>query len=339
MSKNHSISQSVLPKLTSGQYYFLMRSWANLDGFEANDTAKFRFKVISHCYDFGWKAATAAFNVPKSTLFDWKRIYEKSGKKLNSLVPKSTKPKNIRLMQTSPSLVSCIKSIREQYGRVGKLKIKPLLDAYASSLGIPGYGYDKINKIVVRNHYFFDSPKKRLRVKTKLLSPRVKHSPKITIPGYVEIDSITIWIANRRYYFITAIDIVTRVAWCKLVKSLCAQNSQEAAIEFLVSYQIKVTDIQTDNGHEFLGEFDQYLQQNNINHHFIYPRSPRINGYIERFNRTIQDEFLTRSDDLFIGDLVQFEERLNHYLFWYNTKRPHQSLKLLSPTQYLQQFI
>ncbi|MBI2310066.1 transposase [Candidatus Collierbacteria bacterium] len=59
---------------------------------------------------------------------------------------------------------------------------------------------------------------------------------------------------------------------------------------------------------------------------------------VERFNRTIQDEFLNWSDELYY-DLFSFEEKLLHYLNWYNTKRPHYSLKMQTPIAYLQQFL
>ncbi|NMB56640.1 transposase, partial [Candidatus Beckwithbacteria bacterium] len=62
-----------------------------------------------------------------------------------------------------------------------------------------------------------------------------------------------------------------------------------------------------------------------IDHIFIYPRSPKINAYIERFNRTIQEEFLERNDKIYY-DENKFNQRLNNWLNWYNFKRPHTSL-------------
>lgn len=152
------------------------------------------------------------------------------------------------------------------------------------------------------------------------------------------MDSITLYVMSHKYYFVTVIDVVTRYAWCSLVKSLSSKQAKDVLIKFIGQYQYSVRAIQTDNGSEFLKYFDAYLQQNNILHHFIYPRSPRINGVVERFNRTIQDEFLNRSNELYC-DLLAFEEKLVHYLSWYNTKRPHYSLNMQTPLAYLQQFL
>lgn len=324
----------ILPKYNWEQYHALMRSWANLNGFENNDIAQFRFTVLKHCYEFGWQAAVSAFKVPKSTLFDWKKAYEKSGKKLNSLVPVSTRPKKTRLMVTDPRMVEFIRSIREEYGRVSKYKLRVFLDEYSKVLGIPGYGYQKIAKIIKRNHYFFDPPP---RQKHRIFKVRLKSHPKEILPGYLEMDAVTIWLSGKKLYFITIIDVVTRFAWVKLTFKLSSAQTKLALREFIKQYSPQIRVIQTDNGHEFLAEFDQYLAGRNIPHQFIYLRSPKINGVVERFNRTIQDEFLSRSDELYIQDWDKLNQKLIHYLTWYNTRRPHYSLNYMSPTQYLNQ--
>lgn len=318
-------------------YHALMVSLRNCFSFEESDTAKFRFRVLSHYYKHGWKSACDAFQVKKSTLFDWKKLYEKSDKKLSSLVPKSTRPKRLRAMVTDPRLLSFIREMREQYGRVSKYKLRIFLDEYAKSIGAVSYGYEKIAKIIRRYHYFFDPPSKKKR-RVKLLYPRLKRSPKQTTPGYLELDSITLHINSTSCYFITIIDVAAKFAWCRLTTTLTSRSARRALEEFLLHYPHKVREVQTDNGHEFLGEFDQYLEQMGIPHQFSYPRSPKVNGVVERFNRTIQEEFLSRNDELFTKDWEAFNRKLFAYLTWYNTRRPHHSLKMQTPLQYLQQF-
>lgn len=153
-------------------------------------------------------------------------------------------------------------------------------------------------------------------------------------PGYIEIDSITIYVLGEKYYFITAIDIFTKYALCKLVTSLSSKQAKKALIEFQDKFPYQIKEIQTDNGSEFLAEFHQYIEEQNIAHNFIYTRSPKINGVIERFDRTIQDEFLNRNDQFGI-DADKFSLDLIKYLAWYNYKRPHHSLGLIAPITYI----
>jgi hypothetical protein len=325
----------ILPKFTSGQYHALMVSLRNAMGFEQSDIAKFRLKVLNHLYAYGCKAAMDAFGVKRSTLFLWKQKFEKSGKKLSSLIPQSTKPHNTRRMNIDLRLQLLIKSIREEHGCIGKAKLKPFVDALARDLKISSYGLDKINKIVVRNHYYFDKQKKRKATKKGI--HRLKHTPTQSTPGYLQLDSVTLWVLGYKIYFITIIDVYTKYAWCKVTKSLSSRAAREALNEFMKIYPYRIREVQTDNGHEFLGEFDLYLENLVIPHNFIYPRSPKINGVVERFNRTLKDEFLYRCDDVYTRDWQRLDEKLSHWLIWYNTQRPHYSLNYMTPTAYMQQ--
>lgn len=91
--------------------------------------------------------------------------------------------------------------------------------------------------------------------------------------------------------------------------------------------------VQTDNGSEFSGHFTKYLKDRNIKHVASYPKSPKVNAFVERANRTIQEEFIEGHLDYAITDIGEFNSKLMEYLMWFNTKRPHKSLGNLSPIQ------
>ncbi|MBU1130056.1 integrase core domain-containing protein [Patescibacteria group bacterium] len=91
----------------------------------------------------------------------------------------------------------------------------------------------------------------------------------------------------------------------------------------------------TDNGSEFLGDFKNHLTSQKLKHWFIYPRCPRINGCVERYNRTIQEEFVNSHLDLLVNNLEKFNRHLADYLVWYNCQRVHKTLKLKTPLQHL----
>lgn len=323
----------ILPKLGKGSYTTLMKLVSNSLKFDLSDPAKFRLCVLDYYYKYGWKAAIEAYKIGKSTLYDWKGLFEKSQKRVNSLVPRSTKPHNTRVMQTDPRLVEFIKSVRVQYGNVSKYKLKVFVDEYAKELSINSLSVSVIGKVIKRRNFFFERKVKQKRKRLKLLYPRLKRAPKENLPGYIEMDSVTIYVVSRRYYFITAIDVATKVAWVKLTTSLNSSQALSALQEFMSYYKHPLRVIQTDNGHEFLGEFTQYLGKLSTKHEFIYPRSPKVNGVVERFNRTIQEEFIQREqEDIYNTD--QFSQKLTKYLIWYNTKRPHQALNYMTPEKY-----
>src|SRR3989344_6643105 len=127
MSHETDRTRHILPKIGRGNYNTLMKLISNSLTFGVSDAAKFRLHVLDHYYKHGIKSVCHAFNIPRSTIYDWKKLFEKSGKKISSLVPKSTRPVNVRQMITNPELIEFIKAMREEHGSLSKYKIKPFL--------------------------------------------------------------------------------------------------------------------------------------------------------------------------------------------------------------------
>jgi transposase InsO family protein len=107
-------------------------------------------------------------------------------------------------------------------------------------------------------------------------------------------------------------------------------------LQLLVDGQISL--ILSDNGSEFAKYFDEACRKLKITHIYTRVKTPKDNAVDERFNRTIQEEFL-QTDEYFepslSGDnLKEANERLTEWLIFYNFERPHQTLKYLSPMEY-----
>jgi transposase InsO family protein len=297
--------------------------------FESSDVARYRLKVLTFFESHGLAATVDAFGVGKSTLYEWKARLTKGQGRLNFLVPHSTRPHQTRHMEVDQDLLRFIRNLRECYGSVGKEKLKPLLDAYAQSLGLKSYGKSKIGKIIKRNRYFFAGDRRR---KYRSNKKRTRYAPHATGPGYIELDSVTVYMGNKPQYFINAIDVFTKVALARRVPSLASCHARELLVAFRKDNPVNV--VQTDNGSEFMKFFELYLAQEKIDHIFTYPHSPKINGVIERFNRTLQEEFVERCDSLW-HDWPKADEKLTQYLHWYNEIRPHQSLKQIPPMTFV----
>lgn len=150
---------------------------------------------------------------------------------------------------------------------------------------------------------------------------------------------ISLWLGQKKEndgikdYFISAIDAKMKFALTLNYKRLTSKNMRDFYFRFQEVYPGKIRIWQSDNGSENLGVFDQQLKKDGIPHYFIYPHCPKINTFIERYNRTVWDEFINPHLDI-IHDKVLFHHELAEYLIWYNTKRPHDSLYPKSPLGY-----
>ena len=322
-------------RATYFKYRRLMKTLESCLAFESSDVAQFRLHVLKHYYKYGLKPTMDAFGVKKSTLYDWKNRLEKSKGKLVSLVPVSTKPQHVRKMETDWRLVEFIKQMRRDHGNIGARIIKPFLDAYAAELGIPSIARPTVEKVIMRRGFTFEKPR-RIKVKTRVDRLRIKKSPKVKRPGHIQMDCITIYINREKHMFMSVIDVYTKLALVTKVSSLSSVNARETLKQFQQTCPYHIHAVQTDNGSEFLATFHQYLDGQKIKHLFSYPRSPKTQAFVERFNRTVQDEFIKRNDEIYY-DLEAFQVKLNRYLDWYNHKRPHSSLQYMSPVQFINQ--
>jgi len=323
-------------KYSRRTYTGWMKTLTSSAVYDAHDPVAFRVQVIEHAHDFGWRSAVSAFGISKSILYVWKKRYDLSRHHIKSLIPISTRPQKLREMHTHPEIITFIKSVRTGDHPMNKYTIKPLLDAYCAHLSVASVGTTTIGKLIRRNHWVTARRVKRYD-KHKFRGQRRRFAPKSMLPGYIEMDSITLWILGKRWQFMSIIDIATRYAYCTVVASVSSMEARRVLLEFQKQFSHPITTVQTDNGREFLGSLHAYCLFQGITHEFIYPRSPKINGMVERFNRTVQEECIQRSDEIFY-DARRFKEKLTAYLAWYNTKRPHMSLRLQTPIQVLQQF-
>src|ERR1700732_4841905 len=93
--------------------------------------------------------------------------------------------------------------------------------------------------------------------------------------------------------------------------------------------------LQVDGGSEFAAEFEQACQRRGLRLFVLPPRSPKLNGAVERANRAHTEEFYQVTACSL--EMNKLNRELRHWEKIYNTVRPHQSLGYLTPHQFLVQ--
>jgi putative transposase len=306
-----------------------------------------RLKIISFFDRFGYEATEEAFNVSRSTVYLWKKHLKEAKGRITALAPKSKAPHHKRQRKVSPSIINFIKDYRTLHPGVGKETIKPCLDLYCQSQGLATISESTIGRIIndlkkrclipdlsSRLNYYARSDrfhKRPFKPKRKKLR-RKGYQPKK--PGdLVQMDSIVIFQNEVKRYILTAVDLKTRVAFAYLYEN----HSSKTAVDFVKKLKkvapFSIKRIQTDNGSEFEKDFRAYAEKEGLVHFHNYPRRPQSNPFIERFNRTIQEQHVRwHKDDLYVTEI--FNKGLMDYLLWYNTEKPHRRLNKEPPLKY-----
>ena len=95
--------------------------------------------------------------------------------------------------------------------------------------------------------------------------------------------------------------------------------------------------IQTDNGPEFASAFHYHVLDKGVGHRYIKPRTPRLNGKVERSHRIDAEEFYRLLDGTVIDDAKVFNHKLQEWEDFYNFHRPHGGLGGQTPYERLRQ--
>ena len=309
-------------------------------------TIEKRLEIIQFHDDYGDEATRRAYGKSRSTIYSWESKLRKAGGKLSALAPGNKTPLSKRHRVIHPFIESFIIGYRTQHPGVDKLTIAPALKVACERAGIKTVSESTIGRVI-------NDLKKQGRLpkytkvsidgrtgKLRTLGPRqaVKKTRRKGFhpvhPGdLVEIDTVDIFVDGLKRYLITAIDLSTRFAFAYTYKS----SSSASASDFLGKLRsvtpFEITRVQTDNGHEFLKHFIRACSEQNLVHYFNYPRHPQSNGHLERFNRTVQEQFAYWNTDS-LDDTDVFNRLLMKYLIWYNTEKPHRGIGKSSPLRY-----
>jgi len=267
--------------------------------------------------------ACQIFEVPRSTFYDWKKAFDKEGKA--GLARKKPIARN-HPKSLAQDIVDQILHLRQTY-KLGPERITWYLERYH---GIKT-SVSSVYRTLVRNG---------MRRLPKSSPRRAIHTRRYSkeVPGHhIQVDVKFVSLRNfegnrvRRFQY-TAIDDATRIRALKIYPRHTQQNAIKFIDYVIGKFPFRLHTIRTDRGHEFQAQFHWHVEDKEMRHVYIKPRSPQLNGKVERSHRTDQEEFyqlLTYTDD------VDLNKKLAAWERFYNLDRPHGAFKGKTPYEVL----
>ena len=307
--------------------------WRNL-GYQRklSKPALARLEWLIYYHRHGENALLTArhYGIAPKTFWKWKKRFSETD--LSTLEERSRVPVRKRLRTITAQEEVRIVDLRRIFLRYGKEK---LARVYFERYGEPMSSW-KVQKTIEKYRLYYH-PAKNARTQAKRRSAQKKKriaelALKPRMGFLFRIDSIIRYWHGTKRYILTAIDNTSKIAFAHMYES----HSSRAAADFLCRLHLlvggKIENVQTDNGSEFHAEFDETCKKLELDHYWSRIKTPKDNAANERFNRTLQDEFIA------MGHMTiepqEFNRQLTEWLIEYNFKRPHQALGYSTPINF-----
>lgn len=277
------------------------------------------------------------FGISPDTFYHWKRKYLRNNLQSLEIDPKNRRPLRLRIPETPTVIVERVRFFREQYPRWGKEKLARLLWREGLSVSVSTVGRTitrlKERGLLKEPIPNFISSKKRFIKRSWAV--RKPEELKAFVPGdLVQIDTLDVRpvpaVIRKQF---TARDVISKWDTVRVYGSASSVRAAAFLDDLVSSSPFPIKGAQIDGGSEFKGEFEKACKQKGIALYVLPPRSPKLNGCVERSNRTHTEEFYEVND--FSFDIKELNEELKAWALVYNTIRPHQGLDYLTPLEYI----
>lgn len=269
------------------------------------------------------------FGITPKTYHTWVKRLDEANLRLLEDQPKA--PKQKRQKEYTPTQYVRIVQLRRQFIRYGKQK---LLIRYQEE-----FPDDRALTLwhvqcIIQAAKLYYRPQKHARTQAK----RRRSSAKKRITelrlenrqGFLLcLDSVVKYWQGKKRYIFTAIDRHTKLAFARMYSSKSSRNAAEFLMRLRQLTAGRIENVGHDNGSEFQGAFARQCQTMNIPQYHSRVKTPKDNAVNERFNRTLQEEFLNLGNMTL--DTGRFNRHLTEWLIEYNFRRPHASLGYISP--------
>jgi putative transposase len=311
-------------------------------GWELSRQAQLRLRWMSHYLTHGRNAAFTCrhFGISRQTFYRWWRRYDPQN--LATLEERSHRPRHLRRPTWRPEQSARVLALRRQYPRWGKDKLHHLLKKQGMPLSTSMVG--RMLADLKRRGVLIEAPRpsvltrRRRKLRQRPWATRKPRFWPVRSPGdLVGIDTKQIRPARGIVlHHFSARDVVSR--WD--VVQAQAQATAETAVQFLdvllARMPFPIAALQVDGGSEFAAEFEQACQQRRLPLFVLPPRSPKLNGHVERAHRTHNEEFYEVTPDRWT--LPELNRQLRAWEQVYNTIRPHQALGYATPLEFVERW-
>jgi len=329
-----------LPKIKLLDKYERWRRVAKI--LKLSKTARLRLDWIIY-YHKGYTASQTArhYGIARKTFYKWFALFDENNiYTMYALEDKSRAPHHVRQREITQIEKERIIKLRMRYMQYGKMKLRAI---YKNEYGEEISSW-KI-QIIIQTKNLYPNPSKTAKINRKKTRTRKNGKKKKTIElikklpdykkksGYIIcLDTVVIYWSGLKRYIFTSIDKYGKVAYARMYKTKSSLNAKDFLYRLNYLLDGQMPRVGHDLGTEFGRHFIRACQELKIEQFYSRARTPKDNPECERFNQTLQTEFIKLGN--FNSNPEIFNKNLTEWLIEYNFKRPHQSLNYETPIEF-----
>lgn len=303
--------------------------------------AKKRLTAVRWYEEHGRNASLTArhFGLSRSTVHDWLKRRREGGDR--ALEERSRRPRRLRQATWSAALEASVLKLRQENPRWGKDMLTPILRREGVQVSVSMVGRI-LSRLKHERRLLPATLKDPCIVSRPQIRPYAVRKPRdylVQAPGdLLQLDTADIRLDGSAvvYKHFAARDYVSRWDVLDVHRNATAHNAAGFLDLVVQRMPFAVRAIQVDGGSEFKAEFEAACEAKGLRLFVLPPRSPKLNGRVERSNRTHKEEFYQLVDPP--DSLAQLRAQLLKQEQRYNTYRPHQALGYLTPQAWLLAF-
>jgi transposase InsO family protein len=299
--------------------------------------ARLRLEWIIY-YHEGYDATQTArhYGISRKTFYKWFGQFDKDNLySLKRLEDKSKAPRRVRQKEITSVQLERIIKLRKKYIRYGKEKLAIIYkDEFQETISAW-----KVQKVIEMFKLYYNPTKAHKNRQKRKHAKKKKRITELNLDklywfqkkaGYIIcLDTITIYSNSLKRYIFTAIDKYGKVAYARMYKNKSSLKGEDFLLRLNFLLDGKIPRVGHDNGTEFEKYFKAACEKLKIEQYYSRVRTPKDNPNNERFNRTLQEEFIDLGN--FNSDPEVFNRNLTEWLIEYNYHRPHEALGYQTP--------
>lgn len=262
-----------------------LRAQADLLNLSTEARLRLEWLIFHRTVAGGSVTATCAyFGIARSTFQRWEARFDKGIVK--NLEDHSSRPHSVRSWRPDPLVLERMLALRREHPAWGKETLSAVYWSFYGETVSPWQFQRMLQTFRMSRPEGKRRPARKVSAKQRITYALRRNASQLWQLDTVHVDE------RPRRYVITGVEHTTKLGYAVAYERATSTAARDFAARLRYVFGVELKVVLTDNGSEFAGAFDRALKMASVDRYYSRPRRPTDNPEVERFNQTMQTEWL-----------------------------------------------